>query len=68
MQVMRKVPEITIYFWILKLLTTAMGDQRLDYLVYAHQPIYRGSSWRHWPDCLAGTTAFGTCYVAWIYC
>ncbi|WP_088224833.1 hypothetical protein [Desulfosporosinus sp. FKB] len=28
-----KVPEITIYFWIVKLLTTAMGESTSDYLV-----------------------------------
>ena len=33
----RKVPEITIYFWIVKLLTTAMGESTSDYLVY-HLP------------------------------
>jgi uncharacterized membrane-anchored protein len=38
MQVMRKVPEITIYFWILKLLTTAMGESTSDYLVYHINP------------------------------
>ena len=29
-----KVPEITIYFWIAKLLTTAMGEATSDYLVF----------------------------------
>jgi uncharacterized membrane-anchored protein len=29
-----KVPEITIYFWIIKVLTTAMGESTSDYLVY----------------------------------
>lgn len=29
----RKVPEVTIYFWIVKLLTTAMGESTSDYLV-----------------------------------
>jgi uncharacterized membrane-anchored protein len=28
-----KVPEVTIYFWIVKLLTTAMGEAVSDYLV-----------------------------------
>ncbi|WAH41357.1 hypothetical protein NZD89_24415 [Alicyclobacillus fastidiosus] len=28
-----KVPEITLYFWIVKLLTTAMGESTSDYLV-----------------------------------
>lgn len=35
---MRKVPEITIYFWIIKLLTTAMGESSSDYLVYQINP------------------------------
>ncbi len=30
----RKVPEITVYFWIAKLLTTAMGEATSDYLVF----------------------------------
>ena len=30
----RKVPEITIYFWIAKLLTTALGESTSDYLVF----------------------------------
>lgn len=29
-----KVPEMTIYFWIVKLLTTGMGEVTSDYLVY----------------------------------
>jgi uncharacterized membrane-anchored protein len=29
-----KVPEITIYFWIIKLLSTAMGEATSDFLVY----------------------------------
>jgi uncharacterized membrane-anchored protein len=33
-RVMRKVPEVTIYFWIIKLLSTAMGESTSDYLVY----------------------------------
>ena len=34
----RKVPEITVYFWIVKLLTTAMGESTSDYLVYQINP------------------------------
>lgn len=33
-----KVPEITIYFWIIKILTTAMGEATSDYLVYHINP------------------------------
>ncbi|WP_245926184.1 hypothetical protein [Sulfoacidibacillus thermotolerans] len=35
---MSKVPEITAYFWIIKLLTTAMGEATSDYLVYHINP------------------------------
>ena len=35
---MRKVPEVTIYFWIVKLLSTAMGESTSDYLVYHINP------------------------------
>src|SRR5260370_3861931 len=38
MRAMRKVPEITIYFWIIKLLSTAMGESTSDYLVYHINP------------------------------
>lgn len=30
----RKVPELTAYFWIIKLMTTAMGEATSDYLVF----------------------------------
>src|SRR5258708_13104588 len=35
---MRKVAEVTIYFWIIKLLSTAMGESTSDYLVYHINP------------------------------
>ena len=34
----RKVPEVTALFWIVKLLTTAMGESTSDYLVYHINP------------------------------
>ncbi len=39
LQVMKKVPEITVYFWIIKLLTTAMGEVTSDYLAHQFDPI-----------------------------
>ncbi len=36
---MRKVPEVTFYFWIIKLLTTAMGESTSDYLVHTIDPV-----------------------------
>jgi uncharacterized membrane-anchored protein len=35
---MRKVPELTAYFWISKVLTTAMGESTSDYLVHRFDP------------------------------
>jgi uncharacterized membrane-anchored protein len=37
--VMRKVPEITLIFWMIKVLTTAMGEVTSDYLVYQINPV-----------------------------
>lgn len=34
-----KVPEITVGFWIAKLLTTAFGESASDYLVHAMPPV-----------------------------
>ena len=34
-----KVPLITIYFWIIKLLTTAMGEATSDYMVRIMNPV-----------------------------
>ena len=36
---LRKVPEMTAYFWIIKLLTTAMGETTSDYLAHQLNPI-----------------------------
>ena len=33
-----KVPEITLFFWIIKILTTAMGEATSDYLVFHINP------------------------------
>src|SRR5947209_3469884 len=35
---LRKVPEVTIFFWIIKLLTTAMGESTSDYLIFHINP------------------------------
>lgn len=35
---MTKVPEITLYFWIVKILTTAMGESTSDFLVFHINP------------------------------
>ncbi len=33
-----RVPEITVYFWVIKALSTAMGESTSDYLVHAMVP------------------------------
>lgn len=38
MRALIKVPEITIYFWIIKLLTTAMGETTSDAIVHRLDP------------------------------
>lgn len=35
---MRKVPEITLIFWVVKLLSTAMGEATSDFLVFRINP------------------------------
>lgn len=37
-RVIRKVPAITLYFWAVKILTTAMGEATSDYLVHTISP------------------------------
>ncbi len=62
-----KVPEIVIYFWIAKLLTTALGESTSDYLVFHIDPyvaVTLGGVG------LAGALALQLTarrYVAWIY-
>ena len=63
----RKVPEIIFLFWVIKLLSTALGESVSDYLVHAINPIYA--------VCI-GAVGFGVSidlqlfakkYTAWIY-
>lgn len=34
----QKVPELTVYFWIVKVLTTGMGEATSDYFVHTYDP------------------------------
>ena len=38
-KIVRKVPEITALFWIIKLLTTAVGESTSDFLVHHINPV-----------------------------
>src|SRR5581483_786761 len=39
MRALKKVPEVTIFFWIIKLLTTGMGETTSDFLVRQFDPM-----------------------------
>lgn len=64
---MRKVPEVIVLFWVIKLLTTAMGEATSDYLVHTIDPIFA---------VIIGFIGFAIAivlqfwakkYIAWIY-
>lgn len=37
-RLLRKVPQVTLLFWVIKLLTTAMGESTSDFLVFHFNP------------------------------
>ncbi len=62
-----KVPQITVFFWITKVLTTGMGEATSDYLAHRFGPVIAGT---------LGLTAFVAAlvvqfrvrrYLAWVY-
>jgi uncharacterized membrane-anchored protein len=66
-RVMRKVPEITIYFWIIKLLSTAMGESTSDYLVYHINPYLAVALGGMGLAVSLVLQFFVRRYVAWVY-
>src|SRR6266702_1529240 len=38
-KIVRKVPEVILLFWVIKLLTTAMGESTSDFMVHHFDPI-----------------------------
>src|SRR5579871_4348007 len=36
---LRKVPEVTLLFWVVKILSTAVGESASDYLVFTIDPV-----------------------------
>jgi uncharacterized membrane-anchored protein len=63
----RRVPQITVYFWVIKALSTAMGESTSDYLVHKMNPKLA---------VLLGFAGFGVAlllqysrhrYIAWTY-
>lgn len=66
-KIVRKVPEVVLLFWIIKILTTAMGESTSDYLVHKFDPVVA---------VLLGAIGFSVTlllqlwmkkYVAWVY-
>jgi len=62
-----KVPEITIYFWVIKLLTTGMGETTSDFLNHRINPVIAvGCTGMVLTAVLA--VQFGVRrYIAWVY-
>ncbi|HEY3810589.1 MAG TPA: hypothetical protein VGL49_04070 [Acidimicrobiales bacterium] len=61
------MPEVTVYFWIAKILTTAMGEALSDYLVHRFDPVIAVAFGAVvLVAALALQWAAGR-YVAWIY-
>ncbi|HEY5023587.1 MAG TPA: hypothetical protein VII76_01305 [Acidimicrobiales bacterium] len=64
---MRRVPEVTVFFWIIKLLTTAVGESTSDYLVHRFDPVV-AVAFGAVALAIALLLQFGARrYVAWVY-
>jgi uncharacterized membrane-anchored protein len=62
-----KVPEVTAWFWIVKVLTTALGESVSDYLVHRFNP-YLAVIMGFIVFCVAITAQFATRrYITWLY-
>jgi len=66
-RIFSKVPEITIYFWITKVLTTGMGEVFSDYLVKHMDPIIAVALGGFGLIALLFLQFKARRYVAWIY-
>jgi uncharacterized membrane-anchored protein len=66
-QAIRKVPEVTVYFWIIKLLTTGMGETTSDYLAHQLNPIIAVALGGLGLAIALVLQIFVRRYVAWIY-
>jgi len=64
---LRKVPEVIVLFWIIKLLTTAMGETTSDYLVHQLDPIIAVALGGIGLTVALILQFFVRRYVAWIY-
>jgi uncharacterized membrane-anchored protein len=63
----RKVPEVTVYFWVIKLLTTGMGETTSDYLVRQIDPFVAAAIGGVAFVLALGLQLAARRYVPWIY-
>ncbi len=64
---LRKVPELTLYFWIIKLLSTALGESTSDYLVFHINPYIAVAFGFIGLLVSLGIQFFVKKYIAWVY-
>lgn len=64
---LRKVPEVTAYFWFIKLLTTAMGEVFSDFLVHHINPVIAVALGATGLLASLALQFFVRKYVPWIY-
>lgn len=66
-ETLRKVPELTIFFWIIKLLSTALGESTSDYLVFHINPYIAVAIGTVGLAISLILQLFVKRYIAWIY-
>jgi uncharacterized membrane-anchored protein len=64
---LRKVPQLTIFFWIIKLLSTALGESTSDYLVFHINPYIAVALGAIGLVIFLLLQLFVKRYIAWIY-
>jgi uncharacterized membrane-anchored protein len=63
----KKVPELTIYFWIIKVLTTGMGETTSDYFVHTYNPYIVVVAAACVLAISVALQLYVACYIAWVY-
>jgi uncharacterized membrane-anchored protein len=64
---LRKVPQLTAYFWIIKILTTAQGEATSDYLVHRLPPVTAVALGLAGLVIALALQFYVRRYVAWVY-
>src|ERR1700716_4171492 len=63
----RKVPEVTLYFWIIKLLSTAFGESSSDFMVHQINPVAAVTLGAVGLAVALAIQLLAKRYIAWIY-